>query len=65
MNIWTLIVRSLLTAAIFGIFWWLVGLIIFEEITGTARDLLFIVLGSFLTAFGKVVDYWFTKRSNQ
>ena len=56
------IVRFLLTFAIFAIFWYILELIVFEKITGTTRDLLFIIIGGFLTAFGKVVDYWFTKR---
>ena len=62
-NIVALIVRSLLTAAIFAIFWYILELIVFEKITGTTRDLLFIIIGGFLTAFGKVVDYWFTKQN--
>ena len=61
-NIVALIVRSLLTAAIFAIFWYILELIVFQEITGTTRDLLFIIIGGFLTSFGKVVDFWFTKR---
>ena len=62
-NIVALIVRSLLTAAIFAIFWYILELIVFQEITGTTRDLLFIIIGGFLTSFGKVVDFWFTKRN--
>ena len=56
------VVRFLLTFAIFAIFWYILELIVYEKITGTTRDLLFIIIGGFLTAFGKVVDYWFTKR---
>ena len=63
-NIVALIVRSLLTAAIFAIFWYILELIVFQEITGTTRDLLFIIIGGFLTSFGKVVDFWFTKRGD-
>ena len=62
-NIVALVVRSLLTAAIFAIFWYILELIVFHEITGTTRDLLFIIIGGFLTSFGKVVDFWFTKRN--
>jgi len=61
-NTVSLVVRSLLTAAIFAIFWYILELIVFQKITGTTRDLLFIIIGGYLTAFGKVVDYWFTKR---
>ena len=64
-TIWGIVSRLFLTIAIFTIFWYIIELIVFEEITGTTRDLLFIIIGGFLTAFGKVVDYWFTKRSNQ
>ena len=62
-SIVALVVRSLLTAAIFAIFWYILELIVFQEITGTTRDLLFIIIGGFLTSFGKVVDFWFTKRN--
>tara|TARA_B100000287_G_C20410596_1_gene693418 strand:+ start:215 stop:424 length:210 start_codon:yes stop_codon:yes gene_type:complete len=61
-TIWGILTRLLLTVAIFTIFWYILELIVFEKITGTTRDLLFIIIGGFLTAFGKVVDYWFTKR---
>jgi uncharacterized membrane protein len=63
-SIVALVVRSLLTAAIFAIFWYILELIVFQEITGTTRDLLFIIIGGFLTSFGKVVDFWFTKRGD-
>jgi len=62
-NIVSIAVRFLLTFAIFAIFWYILELIVYEKITGTTRDLLFIIIGGFLTAFGKVVDYWFTKRN--
>tara|TARA_B100001564_G_C20476369_1_gene595016 strand:- start:504 stop:710 length:207 start_codon:yes stop_codon:yes gene_type:complete len=62
-NIVSIVVRFLLTFAIFAIFWYILELIVFEKITGTTRDLLFIIIGGFLTAFGKVVDYWFTKQN--
>ena len=58
----SILVRSVMTFAIFAIFWYILELIVFQKITGTTRDLLFIIIGGFLTAFGKVVDYWFTKR---
>ena len=63
-SIVALVVRSKLTGAIFDIFWYILELIVFQEITGTTRDLLFIIIGGFLTSFGKVVDFWFTKRGD-
>jgi|TARA_B110000438_G_C15167353_1_gene374444 hypothetical protein len=63
--IWDILTRLVLTAAIFAIFWYILELIVFENITGTTRDLLFIIIGAFLTAFGKVVDYWFTKNHKE
>ena len=58
----SILVRSVMTFAIFAIFWYILELIVFQKITGTTRDLLFIIIGGFLSNFGKVVDYWFTKR---
>tara|TARA_B100000085_G_scaffold70713_1_gene63360 strand:+ start:151 stop:366 length:216 start_codon:yes stop_codon:yes gene_type:complete len=59
----SILVRSVMTFAIFAIFWYILELIVFQKITGTTRDLLFIIIGGFLSNFGKVVDYWFTKRN--
>ena len=53
--------RIIITMGILVIFAWLVYLIFFEEVTGTTRDLLFILIGGFLSSFQNIIDYWFKR----
>ena len=53
--------RVIITIGVLVIFAWLVYLIFFEEVTGTTRDLLFILIGGFLSSFQNIIDYWFKK----
>ena len=52
----------------FGLFW--VLYLLFHpvlELDNTHRDLLNIILGSFIASFGKVIDFWFrgTKKKDK
>jgi hypothetical protein len=53
--------RFLLTLVMFGSFFWVVWLLFTNDYTleDKFRDLLNIIIGSFLVSFGKVVDFWF------
>ena len=53
--------RFLLTLVMFGSFFWVVWLLFTDTFTldDKFRDLLNIIIGSFLVSFGKVVDFWF------
>ena len=53
--------RFLLTIMMFGSFYWVVWLLFTDLFTldDKFRDLLNIIIGSFLVSFGKVVDFWF------
>ena len=53
--------RFILTAIMFGSFYWVVWLLFTDLFTldDKFRDLLNIIIGSFLVSFGKVVDFWF------
>tara|TARA_Y100001963_G_scaffold19370_1_gene24502 strand:- start:41 stop:235 length:195 start_codon:yes stop_codon:yes gene_type:complete len=53
--------RMFITFGVLLIFAWLVYLIFFEEVTGTTRDLLFILVGGFLSSFQNIIDFWFKK----
>ena len=55
------IARIIITIGVLIIFAWLVYLIFFEEVTGTTRDLLFILVGGFLSSFQNIIDWWFKK----
>ena len=55
------IARIIITMGVLAIFAWLVYLIFFEEVTCTTRDLLFILVGGFLSSFQNIIDYWFKK----
>ena len=53
--------RFILTGIMFGSFYWVVWLLFTDSYTldDKFRDLLNIIIGSFLVSFGKVVDFWF------
>ena len=53
--------RFILTAIMFGSFYWVLWLLFTDKFTldDKFRDLLNIIIGSFLVSFGKVVDFWF------
>ena len=53
--------RFILTTIMFGSFYWVVWLLFTDSFTldDKFRDLLNIIIGSFLVSFGKVVDFWF------
>ena len=51
--------RMLITFGVLLMFTWLIYLIFFEEVSGTTRDLLFILVGGFLSSFQNIIDWWF------
>ena len=53
--------RFILTGIIFGSFFFIMWLLFTDKFTldDKFRDLLNIIIGSFLVSFGKVVDFWF------
>ena len=53
--------RFILTLVMFGSFFWVVWLLFTDlfALDDKFRDLLNIIIGSFLVSFGKVVDFWF------
>jgi len=55
------IARTFITVMFLGLFAALVYCIFTQEVTGTTRDLLFIIIGGFLSSFQNVIDYWFKK----
>ena len=55
--------RTFITVMFLAIFAILVYFIFTQEVTGTTRDLLFIIIGGFLSSFQNVIDYWFKKEN--
>tara|TARA_B100000902_G_scaffold53714_1_gene60452 strand:- start:3925 stop:4113 length:189 start_codon:yes stop_codon:yes gene_type:complete len=55
------IARTFITVMFLALFAVLVYFIFTQEVTGTTRDLLFIIIGGFLSSFQNVIDYWFKK----
>jgi len=53
--------RTLITVMFLVLFVILVYFIFTQEVIGTTRDLLFIIIGGFLSSFQNVIDYWFKK----
>ena len=55
------IARTFITVMFLALFAILVYFIFTQDVTGTTRDLLFIIIGGFLSSFQNVIDYWFKK----
>ena len=58
-----------ITAAMFSVLLWVLHLLFHPnlELAEKHRDLLNIILGSFIASFGKVIDFWFrgSKKKNE
>ena len=50
-----------ITAGMFGVLWWVLYLLFHPtlELDEVHRDLLNILLGTFIATFGKTIDFWF------
>ena len=50
-----------ITVGMFSLLYWILHLLFHPtlELDETHRDLLNIILGSFIASFGKVIDFWF------
>ena len=55
------IARTFITFMFLALFSVLVYFIFTQEVVGTTRDLVFIIIGGFLSSFQNVIDYWFKK----
>lgn len=53
--------QFVITGGVFGLFFWILYLLFHPtlELDPTHRDLLNILLGTFIASFGKVIDFWF------
>ena len=58
-----------ITVGMFGLLYWILHLLFHPtlELDETHRDLLNIILGSFIASFGKTIDFWFrhSKKSKE
>ena len=50
-----------ITLGMFAVLWWVLYLLFHPtlELDDTHRDLLNIILGTFIATFGKTIDFWF------
>ena len=55
------IARTIITIIFLALFAALIYFVFAQEVMGTTRDLLFIIIGGFLSSFQNVIDYWFKK----
>ena len=60
-------IRATFTLLIFGSFAYILGLLFSSDRTldDKFRDLLNIIVGSFLVSYGKVIDFWFKKEIDE
>jgi hypothetical protein len=59
--------QFVITAGVFGLFFWILSLLFHPvlELDEQHRDLLNIILGTFIASFSKVLDWWFAPRENK
>jgi len=55
------IARTIITIMFLVLFATLIYFVFTQEVMGTTRDLIFIIIGGFLSSFQNVIDYWFKK----
>jgi hypothetical protein len=55
------VARTIITVIFLAVFAALIYFVFTQEVMGTTRDLLFIIIGGFLSSFQNVIDYWFKK----
>ena len=55
------IARTIITIIFLALFAALIYFVFTQEVMVTTRDLLFIIIGGFLSSFQNVIDYWFKK----
>ncbi len=55
------IARTIITVMFLLAFVALIYFVFTQEVMGTTRDLLFIIIGGFLSSFQNVIDYWFKR----
>ena len=60
-------IRAFFTTIIFLSFAYILHLLFSPDVTleDKFRDLLNIIVGSFLVSFGKVIDFWFKRESDE
>ena len=53
--------RIIITIVFLSLFSGMLYLVFTQEISGTSRDILFLVSGGMLSSLQNVLDYWFNK----
>ena len=61
LNFWA---RFALSLVVFGTFLLLLYLLFFQEVSGTYRDIVNILVGSFVAILTKTADYWFKDKDD-
>ena len=56
-----------ITGAMFGVLYWVLSLLFHPvlELDPNHRDLLNIILGTFIATFGKTIDFWFRQKQEK
>lgn len=56
-----MVFRALFTIVLFSIFFYILWLLFHKTLDDSFRDLLNIIIGSYLVSLSKIVDFWFKK----
>ena len=61
---WNFFARFIISGVIFSIFFLLVYVLFFETVQETYRDLINILLGTYVAVLTKTADYWFKDKDD-
>ena len=61
---WNFVARFIISGVIFSIFFLLVYVLFFETVQDTYRDLINILLGTYVAVLTKTADYWFKDKDD-
>ena len=59
---WNFVARFIISGVVFSIFFILIYVLFFENVKDTYRDLINILIGTYVAVLTKTADYWFKEK---
>ena len=61
---WNFVARFIISGVVFSIFFILIYVLFFQEVQDTYRDLINILIGTYVAVLTKTADYWFKEKDD-
>jgi len=61
---WNFVARFIISGIVFSIFFILIYVLFFQEVQDTYRDLINILIGTYVAVLTKTADYWFKDKDD-